>query len=525
VGAAPWPFTPIAADPSPKTLNVSSDIGRIAAIEGLDFLVSTLTQDRIYAGAARTGEDMQSSPLLIYSEILAHALGKPVIASSGGVPETQSSAVPPEVFQKGLLASMAASPNGISALWSEGIGKEGHLLASVNEYVSRLVNPVSPVGFLFSQRGARHAKPHTYETVWQFYWALAKQLLFTEKLPMRLVHADALAKSLESNSELQLIVMEEHFPLSIAQAQILRQWWNAAPGRGILIFGSGVGYSADNDRPGEQPLAQAFSEIFQMLGVRQTSDIRIPVAGGKLRLKHIARTVKTAFLGEHSEIETDAIASVERIFGSRSVVLYADEAAETPVIVRYTVGETLGLFCGLGLSHATAPVAGNIVKYALNQLGAPPQIVRSSSPGVLWSSDRAEYVVVTNASDIPAEAELARGKYLIWDVMDRRFLPDGQAATISVEPLSFRMFRRIGKRSKLFDVIGAIYVDSIVDGAGRADITAYTGSRVTLIVKSTPKEAFVDGRAVATFEKDIEGAVEIVLENLSVGNHSLTLRW
>ncbi|MDO8684536.1 MAG: hypothetical protein Q7N50_13790 [Armatimonadota bacterium] len=532
-GIMPWFFIPTIENTPEGTLNTSCDIGRIAALDGLDFLVARMQPDNIYADVMRTHDEMQQSPLLYYPEVMAHALGKPLMAVNNPVDEhtnfPEKPVLPLEFFQKGLLASLAAAPNGMTRHWyGQRYGEDAQhmsFMSPVNAYVNRLGNPSLPVGFVFSYRGGQHAEPYTYETSWQSYWAIAKRLMFEEKTPMRMLYADSLAKNLEDSPELQVVILDERFPISIAQAQILRHWWQSAPGRAIIIFGSGLGYSADEDRPGLCPLIQAFWEILQTIGVRQKSQPQVDVPGGKARLRHVSRVMRTAFIDDGSEVPVDKIANVERIFGSRSSVLYADESTEMPVILQHSVGETLGFFCGLGLSASTAPIAAKIVNFALERLNAPKKAVINSDSELLWNSTSASYVVVTNPSDKSARAELLHDNYFVWDVVGRELLPEAKSSSLTLEPLSFRVFRRVGKRSKLYDVAGAIYIRSIIDGAGRAEVSVFCGRTISFIAKTTPKEVRVDNRNYPFSIVELPNAVEISLDGLTTGDHLITLRW
>ncbi|MDO8585954.1 MAG: hypothetical protein Q7T82_02840 [Armatimonadota bacterium] len=544
-GIMPWFFIPTIENTPEGTLNTSCDIGRIAGLDDVDFLVVRMQPDNVYVGTMRTGDDMERSPLLYYPEVLAHATGKPVMAVTNPVDEhtnnpdswefrvsaatSELPLIPLEFFQKALLASLAAAPNGMTRHWyGQRYGADSahmEFMTPVNRFVNRLGNPVSPVAFLFSYRGGRHAAPYTYETAWRSYWAIAKQLMFNEKLPMRTLYADSLAKGLESAPETRVVILDERFPISIAQARILRQWWQAAPGRAVLVFGGGLGFSADEETPGEQPLADAFPQILRTIGVRQHAEPRVELPNGQAKLTHVSRATRTAFLGRQVEVSVDRIANVERIFGSRSAVIYADERTGTPVVIKSNGADGLGIFCGLGLSESTAGIAAQIVKYALHRLGTSPPAIQGVGEGLLWSETRAGYVVVANASDAPTRATLPHGICVMWDVVNGKLLPRDSSSTLDLEPLSFRLFRRVGKRSKLYDIVDAVYVVSVVDGAGRADISAFTRSRISFITKVTPNEAMVDGRNVDFSVTDLGAAYEVTIESLTTGDHLISLRW
>jgi hypothetical protein len=480
----------------------------------------------------RTGDDMQRSPLLYYPEVMAHAAGKPVMAVTNPVDEhtnyPELPLIPLEFFRKALLASMAAAPNGMTRHWyGQRYGEDTEhmeFMANVNRYVGRLGDPASSIAFLFSYRGGQHAEPYTYETAWRSYWALARQLMFEEKLPMRTLYADALASGLAANPDLRVVILDERFPLSIGQSQLLRQWWHGAAGRALVVFGGGCGLSADMDVPGVAPLAESFPSIIPAIGVKQQPEPRLETKNGKARLVHVSRQGRTAFLGPDIDISVDSIANVERVFGSRGMTLYADDPSGTPVIVEHRMSEMLAYFCGLELNAATASIAARLVKFGLQRLGVPPPDVEGCGEGLLWNSTRSGYTIVVNASDSPVTAAIAHNGNLLWDVVNRDLVPK-EITSISIEPTSFRLFRKVGKRSKLYDLADAVRICSIIDGAGRAEIQVFTRSRVSVLIKVEPSEVRVDGRLYHSSLVDIGTALELRLDGLTTGEHNITLRW
>lgn len=534
VGIMPWFFIPTTENTPEGTLNTSCDIGRLAALDSLDFLVVRMQPDNIFVDVMRTGDEMRRSPLLYYPEVMAHALGKPLMAVSNPVDEhtnyPEYPLIPLDFFQKSLLASLAAAPDGMTRHWYGARYDEdaAHMefMTPINKHVSRLGNLTTPVGFMFSYRGGRHAGPYTYETAWQSYWAIAKHLMLNEKLPMRTIYADSLAKNLERAPDLQVLVIDEKLPISIGQAQILRQWWQSGRGRALIMFGGGLGYSADEETPGLQPISHPFGGLLQVMGVRERPEAQVILPESKSHLKYVARIARSAFLADGTEAPVDRIANVERIFGSRSNEVYIDEATGSPVIIQYSVGETLAFFCGLELTEATAPIAAKIIKHALNRADAPTPSVESSVPELLWNSTRTGFTVVVNAGDKPAKCAVARPNSALWDVVNRGILPgESKAAELTMDPLSFRIFRHIGKRSKFYDMIGAVYIHSIVDGAGRADVSAYTLSSVSFLLKVAPKDVIVDGRPVKFDCSESSGAFQITLNGLSTDDHLISIRW
>ena len=79
VGIMPWFFIPTIENTPPNTLNTSCNIGEIAQIPGLDLLVARMQPDNIYVNTMRTGDELQTSPVLYYFEVMAHSMGKDLI--------------------------------------------------------------------------------------------------------------------------------------------------------------------------------------------------------------------------------------------------------------------------------------------------------------------------------------------------------------------------------------------------------------------------------------------------------------
>lgn len=528
-GVMPRYFIPAVENSPQATMNTSCDIGRIGAIESLDFLVVKLHPADIFADIMRTGDDMQRSPLLHYVEVLAHALGKPLMVVNNPTDEhtnyPNSPLIPVEFFEKSTLAALAAAPNGMTRHWylfNYGTDTEHtQFLAETNAVINRLGAPVSPVAFVFSYSGASHAEPRTYEKIWGSYWALARKRLFDQRRPMLTLYADTLLQNLASHPEVQVLIFDEHFPLTPAQAMAVRKWWLARPDRAIIVFAGGSGHSTDLEKPGEQSAAEAFPGVLEALGVREESDD--PILHEDLSLNYVAKVKRSSFLGGGMNLGSVRCAPINRIFGSGSTVLYTD-GDDRPVIVETRQRGSLGLFCSVELNAATAELAAKAVNYALDTVDAPAPVVVGCSEGVLWSETRGGFVVISNCSTKPGKVDIDLSNSLLWDMLEHSEL-SSRLCSLELRPLSFKLFRRFAKRSKLLDIQGAQWINSVIDGAGRADVSMMAGRRTAFLVKSPPREIMVDGEDSNMSLKQNGSACLVTIEECPPGKREIVLKW
>lgn len=532
VGIMPWFFIPTIENTPPVTHNPSCPINRIARIPGLDTIVVRMQPDNVYCDVMRTGDDLQTSPMLSYTEILAHALGKDVIAVNNPTNEhTQSRPepmVPYEFFRDYTASAIAALPGGFTRHWyGKNYGEDNaqmEVLSDAASLSSRLGNPVGPVAFVFSYSGTRHAEPFTYETVFPFYWELAKRLQFESHIGMLTFFADTLEEDLARHPEVQLLVLEEHFPLTPSQMMAISRWWQSEEKRSVVSFGTGLGFCADNEYPGLRPSNGACPGVFELIGLKQEDEPQY-VSEKPIVLRDVSRIRRSAFLGDGMVLPVNVIANVRRVFGSRATVLYEVDLpdAHVPVVAEWRDRATVALFCGFGLSE-NIDQAERAIRYALREVGFPGFILDSCSEGILWDTNKHDYVVVSNLSDKEGTATGRPGRSNFWDCRERKMLPDGDVE-IKVPPKSFRVFRVVGRRSKFFDVLGATYLRSLIDGAGRAEIELWAGRTTTLVLRASPKEILVDGKHSTVTQEVINGAYHVTLQQCLPGERKIALKW
>jgi len=533
VGVMPWFFTPTVENTPEGTLNTSCDINSIARIPEIDFLVVRMQPDNIFCEVMRTGDEMQTSPKLYFVEVMAHSLGKEIIAVNNPTDEhtdyPSCPLIPFEFFRDATLASLAAAPGGFTRHWyGQNYGKDdAHMdvLCQAAACTSRLGQPVAPVAFVFSYSGTRHAEPCTYETVFPHYWALAKQLAFRSHMPMLTFHAATLAEDLAAHPEVRVLVFDEHFPLAVEQIVALRDWWKGDQRNAVVAFGSGLGFSADPDSPGPAPCVQAYPGLLELIGLRQEEEPQL-VSGKPISLTHVSRVRRKAFLEGTAIPNLTTIANVRRVFGSRATVLYeADiDGVSVPAVAEYRDRSTLAIFCGFGLSHDTAEAAAKAIAFAMTESGCPPVVVDSCSHGILWNLNKHDYLIVANTSDEPGSATAQIGRASLWDCREQKVIPEGKTR-LELEPHSFQFYRIVGRRSKFLDVLGASALRRLVDGAGRAEIDLVAGRETVFVLRDSPREIRVDGKHSTITQEIKNDAYHITLQQCPPGERTIALRW
>ncbi len=531
-GVMPWFFIPTIENTPQGTLNPSCPIQRISKIDELDIIVVRMQPDNIYCDTMRTGDDLSSSPKLYYTEIIAHSLGKDVICVSNPTNEHSvpaESLMPPDFYKDTTLASLAGVPGGFTRHWyPKNYGEDDkHMDALVDaaSFASRLGQPVAPVAFVFSHSGTIHAEPYTYETVFQFYWALAKRLHFGAGVPMLTFFADTLEEDLARHPEVQLLVLDEHFPLTSDQMMAISRWWQGAEKRGLIAFGDGQGFSADIEKPGLRPGSAACPGVFELIGLKQEDQGQY-ISDEPIKLRDVSRIRRSSFFGDELTLPSKTIANVKRVFGSRASVLYEVDLPDShmPVVAEWRDRATLAQYCGFGLSDETAPFAERAVRYALREVNFPGFIIEPRTDDILWNINKHDYISIANFSDKPGLVSSKPGRANIWDCRELKFLPDGQT-DIEIQPKSFRVLRVVGRRSKFFDVIGVSYLRKLIDGAGRAEIDILAGRKTTLVLRASPKEIVVDGKHSTVKQEIINGAYHVTLNQCPPGECKIALKW
>lgn len=542
VGVMPWFFIPTIENTSPETLNPSCNLSSISRIEGLDFLVVRMQPDNIYCGTMRTGDELTRSPLLYYFEVMAHLVGKPVIAVSNPSDEHTNypslPLIPIDFYRDATIAELCAGPNGFTRHWyGQNYGADSEhmkILTDAAACARRLGNVSAPVAFVFSYDGTRHARPWTYETVFSYYWTIVKHLTLRYHVPVLTFHAETLKEDLARHPEVRVLIFDEHFPLTREQMAVLRDWWKVQPKReqrreqrrAVVAFVSGLGYSAEEGVAGAVPSARSLPGLMDLVGLKQVEDAPQIAVDKPVKLRFSARVHRIAFLGDEAVVDARSLANVRRAFGSAGDVVYLAEINDfqMPVVAAYRDRSTLAIMCCFGISESTVDVACRAVLFALKDTHSLPLGVGDAGDGILWNETPLGYVVVGNVSDEPRRVRINAGQCRIWDACGWKILADG-VYEVEVPAHGFGLYRMFGRRSKLLDVIGASVLKGVVDGSGRADISLVCGRRTQLIVRAVPEQVLVDGRE---FPIRCEPAGEVfcvTVEGCPPGEHVISARW
>jgi hypothetical protein len=527
VGIIPSYLTPSVKACPGETFNHSCNSGVMARVPGVDFVMSKMSREDVYNGLMRTGDELQQSPELCLIEALAHTSVKPTIVFDGAGDQAGRKLAPADFANDCTNAALTVAPCGFMGRWyGEGDGGDYGLPPAVVELTGKLGYPKAPVAFVFSYSGTRHATPYNYETVFPFYEALIKEMIFKEHLPILTFYAETLKQDLIDHPEVQVLVFDEHFPLTSEQMLVLRDWWQVAKKRAAVVFGMGQGFCADVSFPGVQPSAQAYPGMLELIGLRHDKEGFVVRFEKPIALNEVSRVRRSAFLGTDLAPRISAIAGLRRVFGSRANVLYEAEYADTriPVVAEWRDRSTLAVFCGFGLSRETADMAVKAIAYAMHEMDVPTQIIDSCSKGILWNSNKNDYVILSNLSDNTGFATARPGRANLWDCQTRAFLPDGDPS-ISVEAHSIRVFRVVGRRSKFLDVLGCLCMHSLMDGAGRAEIELLAGKKTVFVLRNSPKEILVDGKASTITQEVLGGVYYVTLQQCPPGDRKISLKW
>lgn len=528
VGIMPSVFAPATENAPEGTSAAYCDLGWIAGVSELDFVIARLQPGHIINGLVRTGDEFGNSPQLYYTEILAQSAGTDVIAISNhlGLPEGKNAAkpVPADLHRDATLASIAAAPKGFIRLSGLDDGPSMEILAKAMDSAGRLGRPASPVAFVFSSSGTRHTSPLDHEGVWRHYWSLAKKLAFDARLPMLTFNAETLDRDLAEHPEVKVLVFEEHFPLTIEQIVALRKWWQGDIKRAAIAFGYGLGYSADPESPGEAPCGEAFPGFMELIGLRWEEEPQLETSA-PIVIDDVSRVRRKAFMSTQ-DLALTKLANVRRVFGSRATVLYETEVNGNviPVVTEYRDRTTLAVFCGFGLDEQTSSVAVKAIQFAMAEVDCAPPVVGSCSEGIIWTSTKNDYVVIANLSDKEGQVTMNPGRATIWDCFDQKMLEDVKPKA-TIAPHSFALYRVVGRRSKFFDIYGVGSLQRLQDGADRAEIDLIAGRSTTFVLRASPREILVNGKSSSITQQVVNGAYHVTLQQCAPGEQRIDLRW
>lgn len=515
-GVMPWFFIPTIENTPAGSLNTSCDTGRIVGLPELDFVVVRMQPDNIYANVMRTGDEMQESPLLYYPEVMAHQLGKPVLAvnnpSNEHVPDTGCPLLPLEFFQRAALAEFAAAPDGLTRHWyGYNYQTEGPWMDFFSDlllYCNRLGGAAPQMGYVISHAGARHGAPHTWETNWQRWWALGREMMLERLYPVAMLWASDLQRELRANPRLRLLAVSSAFPLTPEQMGVVERWLVEDDGRGLVVFAESTQLSADPLQAGPVELEQSLPGLHRLLGLPRPS--ALADAKGKLLLAmDPARAEEFA--------QTLGI------------------PADSPVIQRLRLQEDVEPRAGLqprrGTAIAVLPLGPvdmpeqicRFVRGLATHCGAQAPILKEAHVSVLWNQTACGFVVLANTALTASDAQLRTEGQRVWDVVNRRMLEAD--ARLTLPPLGFALLRPVSAGKTILDVDGQMCLLCVKEEQEESGVRLW--KRGPLLIRSTREvvSAAYDGVPVRFSTRLCGECWETRLELDGLGECEVRLAW
>jgi hypothetical protein len=510
VGIMPWFFTPTFENTPIETWNSCCDIGSITFLPALDFIVVRMQPDNIYA-EAMTAAGGESLPRLGYLEVLAHNIGKPIIAVNNPTNEhmphgyTGKAAFRYDYFARYTLAAAAAAPSGMTRHWyTKDYGLDAQhmrLLSSLHPYLNRLGRAISPIAFVFSYEGIARLLPRAWKDSWRHYWNFARTFLYEEKIPFLTFYAEHLEECLARHPEVRLIVLSEYFPIPQKEIKFLKRWVEADARRRILYLGCRNGYCFDpvslyNNFDPRPP------EMLELFGVDTAVPIEIFADDDYVRLNFSGRDRREHFLKGSTEFSCCGYGVPKFRPIKRLDVLYTSASkrklersgnpeSSGPIIVKLATprGGFL-LYVGLSLDGSANELPlPHILEYLLRDADYP---VQHASRGILWNRTSTNYLIVSNIYEERGTYEIAPADARLWDARKKKLLHP--PLRLSIHPLSFHVYRMIPKNSPLLDFTGFIYVTSLEESPRRITINGFSSPQISLHTLKQPKKCVVNAR-------------------------------
>lgn len=518
-GIMPWFFVPIYENTPYETLDTSCDLGRIIHLDSLDFVVVRMQPDNIYSGAT-IDIPSQVGGRLYYTEVMAHSLGKPVICVNNAINEHRAwfefDAIPFDFFRASTLAAVAAAPEGMSHHWYVPrdftlIEDHWKFLSKTNDALRRLGGPQTPVAFVYSYRGTTHSWPYRNPQVYERFWAFAHPMLFEQGplfpvgermrpsggIPFKVVYADTLALCLERNPDLRLLVLDEYYPLTAKETELLRDWLEQGSSEGpraLFVFASGFGYSANPDLTGDRPLHESWPSLLNLCGFDSSkpATARTPNRGRRIRRRVAGRLPKP--------LENFQSAYIFRCLDATprpdTEILFDIEEEGTPYLTRARVGDKGGrvfTFCA-GLWPRTLPPVSALVRYILEDIDAKP-IDADAGPGVLFNFTKNGFLIATNPTAEDSYIDVSDCKARYWNVRARRF---ESGTRLPIAAYDFLLLRRLLDGRRVLDLRGASILE-LEDGVTERNtsrLVVDARGSVTIDAIARPEAILVNGEAV-----------------------------
>ncbi len=535
-GTMPWFFSPTFENTPMETWNSCCDVGRITFLPAADFVVVRMQPDNIY-GEAMMASSGESLPRLGYLEVLAHSLGKPIIAVNNPTNEhlppryEGKTLFPYDFFARYTLAATAAAPGGMTRHW---YGKDYDrdtqhmaLLSEVNRYLPRLGTASSPIAFVFSYHGIARPLPRGWREIWKTYWNFARPLLYYDALPFLTFYADSLKQCLEHHPEVRVIVLSEYFPVGPEERELLRQWVQGHPARRLVYFGGRNGYRYDC-----QGLYSDFTpgppEVLSLFGIDSEQQIETIALDDSIEMEFIGSNPQDAMLGTRPAFTCYGYGRPVFDHQVQSEVLYRSTYDQTPIITRVRYGGQGGyaLYIGcsldgdnLGLDFAKIlvhllqpglPASGRPMGQSAIHAGpqAPFPAVTDCSHGLLWNQTQTGYLIVSNCSGRQGKYRITEQIPALWDVKQKCLL--SPPYEFALESLSFHLYKILTSQSKLLDVEGMVYLTRVEESNECIQLDAYWQGQAALTLRCLPDSVCWGEQQLSVEVKEHDGVCRVI---------------
>ena len=508
IGIMPWFFTPTHENTPAETFHSPCPTDRIIFLPNLDFVIVRMQPDNIYAGAMESthGENL---PRLYYLESMAHAIGKPVIVVNNPTNEhptrehPEERLIPLEYFTRSTLSIAASTPQGMTRHWYKKHyskdTKHMQLMTKVNAILPKLGYPQSPMAFVYSYRAHWHTLPLKAFEVWKNYWNFAQNLFFpweTEtnniSIPMKTFYSESISECLDRNPDVQILIFNEYFPLTDKEVKIVEKWWEEKPGRTILYFGTGNGYSVDERNSGE---SHRTPEILHLFGIKSNYFVEQVTRDFGIDMEFIGKNIQNHFLDKHTHLPTQKIGKYH-FDGNAAEILYRDSDSKTEIISQ-KINSTgnLALFFNFDLLRKKdSSTIEKVTHYILNQLNINLPIVKTT-PGILWNQTLFGYLILSNLRNQLGYVVLVKKGYDFWNVLTQEWislLDD----TILINPLDFQLVRLVKNDNPFIDINGMTKIHEIINSNQKIQINLFTQQEVTVLLRNSPKNIYLNDKQI-----------------------------
>jgi len=526
MGIMPWFFSPTFENTPSETWNSCCDIGRLTFLKDLDFVIVRMQPDNIWANAMMdTGGE--SLPRLGYLEVLAHSLGKPIIAVNNPTNEHHSSQdmkeklLPLDYFKKYTLSALAAAPDGMTRHWypknyGEDIDRM-QFMKETNKYISKLGKAASPIAFVFSYSGISHILPKSWKDVWKSYWNFARKLLYEEKTPFLTFFGETLRESLARHPEIRIIVLNEYFPINKEEILLLKKWISEDSLRRLLYFGGRWGYRYD-----WKGLYNNFEyyppEMLELFGIDSNKEVEIVAENDYVEIEFCGNKKADAFWGDKVEIGCAGYCIPAFKKSNALKIFYQKKANKIPLVTSYKYkngGEAL--YCGISLDGDLNIDLRNLLIYLLINTGkgfTDFPVIKEASRGILWNITQNNYFVVCNNDDKSGLYKIELTGKDLYDVKKKIFVNSNDTRRIA--PLDFHIYRVVGKNENVIDVENIVYLDRVEHLGGEEILSLFPGPGcfVKILLRKLPGNIFVSNQKVRFKSEQLRGGVEIKIKNL-----------